>query len=189
MKIITLALLMVNAISTYAQKRPCKLVEFSFAKKDWAFRSNVEGRFKKHELQYKPPGYYYKIDENNVEVILGYHSEDWDFDDEYQPKEVLFPRILHSYIFQIPEKNETYDSLKNVLEKSFKKKFIFTKGLKEGDTLLESERPFEFNFLEINSCLTVGIKRSHAENRGEVVTVRFMYGLSLGYMGTIMGSY
>jgi hypothetical protein len=68
------------------------------------FPSTAVEAVKRHKLAYKPPGYYYQIDKNNMEVILDYHNEPLDFDNEYQPKEVLFPRKLHSYIFRFPEK-------------------------------------------------------------------------------------
>jgi hypothetical protein len=75
------------------------------------------------------------------------------------------------------------------LEQVYKSKFILTKGMKEGPTIQEREKPFEYNFLTVSPCLTVGIKRSSPEKKEKIVTVRFMYDLPLGWMGVVMGSY
>ena len=167
----------------------CDTIKFYFGDQSWTLPTIVEEAYHKHKLSYKPPGYYYSVDKKATKVILDYHSEALDFDDEYQAKEVLFPRKVHSFIFQIPENTGTYDSLIHVLERSFKSSFALRKGRKEGVTLLEHERPFEYYFLNVDKCLTVGIKKSLSENHKNIVTVRFMYGLSEGRMGTIMGSY
>jgi hypothetical protein len=185
-----LILLSILPVSGKSQTLGCDPVKFEFNRIEWSFPSNAKTAFNKHKLSYKPPGYYYSEDSNQVVAILDYHYQPLDFDNEYQPKEVLFPRHLHSYIFQIPERETTYDSLQTALEQLFNKKFVLTKGLKEySSTLREEERPFEFNFLTVDSCFTVGIKRSLSSDRKKIVTVRFMYGLSLGYMGIVMGGY
>lgn len=189
------ALLIFSLLVNFPFIAPCQILgceplKFEFNKIEWSFPLTVREAFEKHRLAYKPPGYYYKLQEHKTELILDFHYQSLDFDDEYQSKEVLFPRKLHSYIFQVAEQSGTYDSLRHVLEQAFNSKFILTKGLKDRNpTLRESERPFEFDFLTVSPCLTVGMKRSHSENKSPIVTVRFMYGLTLGYMGIIMGSY
>ena len=165
----------------------CETTSFDFIGQKWEFPSTVSEAVKKHHLNYRPPGYYYKIYSSNEEVILGYHYEPLDFDDEYQPKEVLFPRRLHSYIFRFPDKVGTYDSLVTDLEKKYKRKFVTTKGVKDAEYAIVKN--FEYNFLTISPCLIVGIKRSLPEKREKIITVRFMHDLPLGKMGVYMGSY
>jgi len=165
----------------------CEPVSFKFGGKHWSFPSSVEDAVKKHSMSYKAPGYYYKVDSTQMESILGYHFKPGDFSNEYQPKEVLFSRVLHSYVFQFPDGPNVYDSLQSDLEMTYKKKFIVTKGIKDSEFAKEKE--FEFNFLTVNPCLTIGIKRSKPEQRKKTITVRFMYNLPLGKMGIQMENY
>jgi len=165
----------------------CEITSFDFIGQKWEFPSTVSDAVKTHHLNYKPPGYYYKIDSKGMEVLLDYHFEGGDFYNENQPKETLYPRNLHSYVFRFNEKSGLYDSLKNNLEQTYKSKFILTKGLKDSEYATEKE--FEYNFLTVSPCLTIGIKRSSSEKSEKIITVRFMYDLPLGKMGIHMGNY
>ena len=191
MKYLIFALLAIGVcMSSFSQQANCDNSSFDLAGRKWFFPSTVKEAFETHKLSYKPPGYYYKTDSLGMELILSYHFIPLDFDDEYQPKEVLFPRKLHSYIFRFPDKPGLYDSLKTSLENTYRTRFILTKGLKDKDpTLNEEDRPFEFNFLTVNPCLTIGIKRSLPMKKEKIVTVRFMFDLPLAEMGLVMGSY
>jgi len=166
---------------------PCEAVTITFGGKKWSFPSSVEEAVRKHNLSYKAPGYYYKVDTTQMKLILGYHFNPGDFSNEYQAKEVLFSRELHSYIFQFPDRPNLYDSLQSDLENTYEKKFILTKGIKDSEYAAEKE--FEFKFLTVNSCLTIGIKRSRPEKKEKTITVRFMYNLPLGKMGIQMENY
>ncbi|MCE6990831.1 hypothetical protein [Dyadobacter sp. CY323] len=167
----------------------CDPVSFEFLNSTWQFPSTVEKAVEKHNLDYHPPGFYYKINDLQTRLVLGLNFEGGDYYNERQPKQTLYSRTLNSYIFQFKEGPRTYDSLRFVIEKQFDKPFILVKGMKEGETLRENEKPFEYHFLTITPCLTVGIKRSKSEKREDLVTVRFMYNLSMGRMGVVMGNY
>jgi hypothetical protein len=179
-----LAICVIFFLLSCDERRGCEPVTFHFANKRWAFPSTVEEAVKKHNLAYHPPGYYYQTDTNSYEVLLSYHSKWLDFSNDIQPKETLYPRDVHTYVFQFKAGPNTYDSLRNDLESRY------SKGLKPKSYVLEEhERPFQFNLLEINECLTVGIKNSKSQRFGKIVTVQFIYGLSLGDIGVQMGSY
>jgi hypothetical protein len=123
-----------------------------------------------------------------MEVILDYHYMPLDFYNESQPKEKLFPRPLHSYVFQFNGAKGIYDSLRQDLEHAYKKKFVLTKGIKDSKYAVVKE--FEWDFLTISPEVTVGIKTRYSpDGHYEVLTVRFMYDLPLGQMGLEMGNY
>ncbi|WP_234645913.1 hypothetical protein [Dyadobacter sp. CY356] len=190
MKYIIITFVALFAVLFKAQQETCESVSFTFSNTTWSLPSSVKEAVEKHRLKYKPPGFYYDLQQDSMEVIVDYHFETGDFDNEYQPKEILFPRVLHSYIFRFPEHPGVYDSLITTIEQTFNKKFILTKGLKVGRTLLESEKPFEYYFLTVSPCLTIGIASSPARKKKDrKVVVRFMYDLPLGRMGVIMGNY
>lgn len=189
MKNIILLTIIFAGASRWHMKPACDPMSFHFAGNKWVFPSTVESAVQTHQLDYKPPGYYYKKHPPGMEVILSYHFMPGDFFNEYQPKEVLFPRMLNSYVFQFNERPGLYDSLQTNIEQTFNRKFVLTRGMKDGKTLEEHEKPFEYNFLTVNSCLTIGIKRSEPRKQRKTVTVRFMYNLPLGRMGVLMGSY
>ena len=162
-------------------------VEFVFCEEKWVFPATVEEALNVHNLSYKPPGYYYKVNGRGVEVVLDYHYNTGDFNDEYQPKKTLYSRELHSYVFRFDERAGVYDSLKNEIEKSYKKKFVLTRGIK--DSKFATEKNFEYNFLTINEGLTIGIAVSPQwQNKERKVVVRYMYDLPLGEMGIAMGN-
>jgi hypothetical protein len=64
--------------------------QFVYGNEKWKFPSTVKEAVRKHHLKYKPPGYYYKIKNREMEVILSYHYESGDFYNEYQPKKTLY---------------------------------------------------------------------------------------------------
>lgn len=190
MKNIFLAITILFAVAFKSDNPACEKAEFTFDNSKWHFPSTVKEVVLEHRLKYKPPGFYYDLRQDSMEVIVDYHFETGDFDNEYQPKEILFPRVLHSYIFRFPEHPGVYDSLITSIEQTYNKKFILTKGLKVGRTLLESEKLFEYYFLTVSPCLTIGIASSPVKTKKDrKVVVRFIYDLPLGRMGVIMGNY
>jgi hypothetical protein len=160
----------------------------SFGGEKWDFPSDIEDAVNAHELLYKPPGYYYKKYPTGMETVLDYYAAGHDFANEYQPKEILFSKKIHSYIFRFENKAGVYDSLRQNLEKTYRKKFVFTTGKKESRFTDVGE--FAYDFLTVSPEVTVGIKTGYSpDDHYEVVTVRFMYDLSLGRMGVEMGNY
>ena len=153
-------------------------VTFNFNQENWQFPSTAGEAVKKHDLDFLPPGYYYKEDATGVKVVLHYHSRLGDFDDDRQAKEVLYGRSLHSYEFTFPYKPSLYDSLKNDLEITFHKKFLLIKGFKYGSAK-DDKRPYAYQFLTISPDLVVGIKQDHENVSSRIITVKFMYDLSL----------
>ncbi|GLU54371.1 hypothetical protein [Dyadobacter frigoris] len=144
---------------------------------DWKmiFPSTVGDAVKAHQLDYKPPGFYYKnLSKNNGEVILTYKYKLSDFNNEYQPKETLFPRELDSYIFRFPEKPGLQDSLKIALEKTYGKKFQLTKAASSPKAV--KVQKYDFLFLSVNSCTTIGITSSPEMQKSDrKIVVRFLY--------------
>jgi hypothetical protein len=177
-------------VGMWTQRQACEPASFKFGDKEWFFPATIKEVVGKHKLDYKPPGYYYKIDNKGMEVILDYHFESGDFDNESQPKEVLYPRKVHSYVFRFDERPGLYDSLQHSLEQAYNKKFILTKGLMEGEAFREKKMPFEYNFLEVSPCLTIGIEKSPIrKTRERRVAIWFMYNLSKGEMGATVGNH
>ncbi|UTM21741.1 hypothetical protein [Dyadobacter chenhuakuii] len=161
-----------------------KHVDIKIGGTKWALPSTVGDAVKRHALNYKPPGYYYKNYPNKMEVILSVNDQPGDYFKENQPKEALFDRTLNGYIFRFPQNQINYDSLKVDIETTYKKKFKLTKGRKEATTLREDQMQFEYDFLMVDDKLTIGIHKSPT-----LVVVRYMYGMSIGKMGVKMGSY
>lgn len=165
-------------------------ISFEMGNIEWFFPATAGDATKMHNLDYKPPGYYYKEYPSDMEVILDYHNLNGDFDNEYQSKETLFPRKVHSYIFRFSNNLETYDSLRLNIEKKFNKKFVLTKGMKDPEIISHAfnassiEKEFTWDFLTVNKDLTVCI----AKGRKKIV-VRYMYDLSPGLMGIYMGNF
>jgi len=191
MKNLIIFSIIITGASIWFKKPVCEPYSFYFANKEWLFPSTVEEAVKKHSLNYKPPGYYYRVYPPGEEVILSYHSQANDFDNEYQPKETLYYRELDSYVFRYNEEPGLYDSLKVSLEHTYKNKFVLTQGMKDfGIFDFPLEKNFEYNFLTVNPCLTIGIIASPATKKtNRKVIVRFMYNLSVGQMGTALGNY
>ena len=156
-------------------------VAFNFNQETWQFPSTVGEAVKKHDVDFRPPGYYYKEDSTRTKVVLHYHSRFGDFDDDRQAKEALYGRNLHSYEFTFPYKPGLYDCLKNDLQVAFHKKFLLTKGFKYGSAK-DDKRPFAYQFLTISPDLVVGIKQDHENVSPRIITVKFMYDLSLSEM-------
>ncbi|MCF2442391.1 hypothetical protein L0657_00385 [Dyadobacter sp. CY345] len=182
--IFSLTLLIIGTGFQISEPNP---TNFSFAGQQWYFPSTVQEAVKKHKLNYKPPGYYYQKKTDDLEVVLDFHYKPGDFYNEYQPKEILFPRKLHSYIFIFEERAGVYDSLRLNLEKTFNNKFHLVKGIKDAPLAIEKE--FEFDFLTVSPNLTIGIKRSPPGRVKKTITLRFMYNLPINKMGVYMGSY
>ena len=167
----------------------------NFGGEDWDFPSTVQEAVNTHHLSYKPPGYYYKIYPTGMEVILDYYAIGPDVSNEYQPKEALFLKTLHSYVFRFKNKAGVYDSLRQNLELTYGKKFVLTNGIKDSKYAMKKE--FAYDFLVVSPALTIGIKKTRSyegatrpnEEGVEMVTVRFMYDLTVGKMGIHMGNY
>ena len=128
---------------------------------DWKmiFPSTVGEAVIMHQLDYRPPGHYYKqLHKSNGELILTYDYNKGDFYDEYQPKETLFPRQLNSYMFSFPEKAGLQDSLRVALEKSYGKEFRLTKATSSPKGVMKMN--YDLFFLEVDSCMTIGLASS-----------------------------
>jgi hypothetical protein len=167
----------------------CGPTQFRFLDETWTFPATVQQAVFDHHLNYKPPGGYFKKDASHNEIILDYHYQGGDFINEYQPKETLYSRQLHSYVFGFKEQTNTYDSLKLVLEQSFDKKFVLVQGIKDSELVAPENKPFAYNLMTVSDCLTIGIKRSSPRRKEKTVTVRFMYNLPLGKIGIHMGNF
>lgn len=168
----------------------CDAVTIRFANEDWTFPSTIGEAVNNHDLDFKPPGYYYKTDSINQQILLAYHDEFGDYDDDRQAKETLYPRDVHTYVFQFKKRPNTYDSLKRHFETQFKQKFVLTKGIKTRSFWFDyGKMPFEHHLLKVDDCLTIGIKNSKSDGLGEIVTVQLLYGLPLGDIGIWMGNW
>lgn len=166
MIILTLILLISTTLAT--KSVDCESVSFEFNNSIWSFPSTVGQADEAHKLKYLPPGYYYLGDSATCETILAYHAEGGDFANEYQPRKTLYPRLLHSYIFRFKEGRQTYDSLMTAIEKSYGRKFVLTRGIKDNPLVRPDNKTFEYNFLTINECLTIGIKRSSPRQKHRI---------------------
>lgn len=160
-------------------------VSFRMNQRDWFFPANVGEAVTKYQLDYKPPGYYYKEYPDGSDVIVYYHYADGDFDNGSQHKEVLFPRNLHSYTFRFANNPGVFDSLRQNLEATYNKKFVLTKSLyneKAPKTPLGSGRTnSQWGLLIINKDLTIGLAQGETK-----VVVRYMYHLPQGTMEVYM---
>jgi hypothetical protein len=162
-----------------------KPVSFEMKNREWFFPSTAGEAVTGHQLDYKPPGYYYKEYPDGSDVIIYYHYADGDFDNASQPREVLFTRTLHSYMFRFANNPGVLDSLRRDLETTYHKKIVITKGganeknLK--DVFVSNERNVEFGLLTVNDRLTIGIARGEKK-----VVVRYMYNLPLDLMKEYM---
>jgi hypothetical protein len=164
-------------------------ISFMFGGETWSFPSTVQNAFNFNKLMYKPPGYYYRQFANGMEVTLDYFYLPLDFANEYQPKEKLFSRVIHSYVFRFKNQPFVYDSLRNNLEQTYQRRFVLTKGRKsEKWGVYEGQMDFEYDFLTVSPDLTIGIKKNGTENVQNVVTVRFMFKLPVDEMGVHMGN-
>ncbi|WP_188932860.1 hypothetical protein [Dyadobacter endophyticus] len=178
-------IVLICASCSFFSKKETQVVEF--AGENWEFPSTVGKAVIDHKLDYKPPAFYYKNFNEDTEVILSPNLGFGDVDNEYQPKESLYGNTVNGYIFRFPSKQETYDSLRTLLETRYNKKFILTKGVKDipaGITMNEDQKNFAYDFLTVNNKLTIGIHKN--VNR---VVVRYMYDLSLEKMGVKMSNY
>lgn len=160
----------------------------NFANKQWFFPSTVEDAVIKHGLDYRPPGYYFKIFQpNSMEVILYYDYKNSDFYNENQPKESLYERQLNSYIFGFYAKKGMYDSLKTMLENTYDTKFVWTKRVQNPQ--YPNIPKLEFDLMKINSCLSVGMKTNKDYDGKNKIVVRFMNGMTRDEMIQNMGSF
>lgn len=141
--------------------------------KEIRFPATVEEAVIHYNLDYKPPGFYFKIlNQQHAELILTYHYNRSDFNNEYQPKETLYPRELNSYLFRFPEKKGLQDSLKTALEKEYGKKFLRKNGIDPSKTAMVQQ--YDFLFLDVNPCLSIGLTSSPAYHKHDrKVNVRF----------------
>ncbi|WP_128544391.1 hypothetical protein [Larkinella soli] len=165
-----------------------EIIFFRFAGEKWKFPLTVEEAVKKYRLFFSPPGYYYLEDKKcGYNLSIDFHSEERDFENEFQPKEVLFARKIHTYIFQFRDSGLTMDSLITVVEHDFKRRFVL-----QSDTNRFGNEPLpeplkkvlpghgivEYRTLQANPNLTVGIRRKPAFNREDkFVEVIFFYDL------------
>jgi hypothetical protein len=167
--------------------QPPKTKPFSFEinNREWVFPSTAGDAVTKHQLDYKPPGYYYKQYPDGSEVILYYHYADGDFDNKSQYKEVLFPRKLHSYVFRFANKPGVLDSLRQNLEAAYSQKIVLTKCREEEEILKtpskSNETNFEWGMVTVDDGLTIGIAQGEKK-----VVVRYMYHLPLEMMEQYM---
>lgn len=159
-----------------------------FADNKWKFPSTVGEAVESHGLDYRPPGYYFKVLEpNKVDVILFYNYSSGDMANEYQPKQTLYPKELNSYIFRFFEKEGLYDSLRTSLEKQYGGEFI--REQRPEDSLYPNTPKFECDLMKISPCLSVAMKRNKDYEGRNKVVVRFMYRLSLKDMVLQMSSF
>ena len=150
--------------------------------KDWVFPANVGEAVTKYQLDYKPPGYYYKEYADGSEVILYYHYADGDFDNGSQYKEVLFPRKLHSYAFRFANSPRVLDSLRQNLEATYHRKIVLTESPEYEKTSIASGKPnSRWGLLTVNDELTIGVAQGERK-----IVVRYMYNLRPGLMEEYM---
>jgi hypothetical protein len=189
MKRLVLATFLI-VITSCENKKECDKHIIHFGNEQWTFPSTIGAADKRHHLSFHSPAYYYKMCGSSHQVILGFDWKSGDFDNDRQPKEDLFSCDINTYIFQVRQTGNTYDSLIRKIESIYGKKFTLVKGTKT-DHLYNAEknRPFEHCLLKVDSCLTVGIKNSRSHELGNVVTVHYMFGLSLGDVGLQVGNY
>lgn len=150
--------------------------------KDWFFPANVGEVVTKYQLDYKPPGYYYKAYSDGSEVILYYYYAEGDFDNGSQHKEVLFSRKLHSYAFRFANNPGVLDSLRQNLEATYHKELVLTESHEYEKTSIGSGKPIpRWGLLPVNDELTIGV--AHGEKK---IVVRYMYNLRPGLMEEYM---
>ena len=165
-----------------------EVTTINFANKQWLFPSTVEDAVIKHGLDYRPPGYYFKIFQpDSMEVMLYYNCKNSDFYTENQPKESLYERKLNSYIFGFYEKKGMYDSLKTILENTYNKKFMRTKRIQ--NPKYPNTPKLEFDLMKINSCLSVAMKTNKDYDGKNKIVVRFMNGMTRDEMIQNMGNF
>ncbi len=176
-KIIFLLLILSTAIWLILRPSP---VKFSFAGEEWFFPSTIENAVNKHDLLFKPPGYYYKIFPDGMEVELRYHSRWWELDNDRQSREALYGKSIHTYCFRFPDSDAVYDSLRRSLEQQFSSKFVLKKGNRTGENIRADFRPYAIEFLTINSSFVIGLSRylSTSERGKKLIGVSFLYNLS-----------
>ncbi len=156
-------------------KDTCSSYTIEYMDLKMVFPSTVGEAVKMHQLDYRPPGHYFKkMAGNKGEVILTYKYQKGDFHNEYQPKETLFGRELNSYMFRFYERTGLQDSLKTALEKKYEKKFQLTKVTSSPRTIMS--RNYDLFFLEVDSCMTIGLASSpNLKKADRIVVVRFLY--------------
>lgn len=170
-------------------RQECSKEDITYMGWKMHFPSTVGDAVKKHNSDYNPPGFYYKkLNKKNGEVILTYDYNLSDFNNEYQPRETLFPRVLNSYIFRFPEKPGLEDSLRIALQEEYGKKFIRKSGVDSTKSSMVED--YDFLFLKIDSCFTIGLTSSPAfHKRDRRIVVRFFYNLTEKECISKMGNY
>ena len=182
-------LMLIIAISCN-QAPDCKKQIMEFGGEEWVFPSTMREVTEKHDLEFNSPAYYHKMLSDSIQVIVHFESEGGDFDNDLQQKEDLYSRDANVYIFQVKKSKDTYDSLKHSIESFYGKRFYMVE-----DTLMDhssypaKKRAFKHNLLKVDSCLTVGIKNSHSNELGQIVTVHYMYGFTMSNIGIEAGNY
>lgn len=178
MKKIILSLVVLSGVAWLLIKPPP--VTFSFANSEWHFPSTIEEAVKKHDLSFKPPGYYYRVFPDGMEAELRYHSKWWELDNDNQPKETLYGKHIHTYYFRFPDSDAVYDSLRQSLEQQFNNKFKLKKGIRKEKNIREDLRSYAIDFLAVDSSFVVGLGRykSMAERDKKFIAVSFLYNLS-----------
>jgi hypothetical protein len=139
------------------------------------FPSTVGEAVKLHQLDYNPPGYYYKpITYGQGEVIVTYKYKKGDFYNEHQAKETLFSRELDSYLFSFLERKGLQDSLMKDLEITYGKKFQFVKAASSPKAMMQMS--YNMFFLAVDSCVTIGLTSTPDVDRTDrKIAVRFLY--------------
>ncbi|MFD2569001.1 hypothetical protein ACFSUS_00040 [Spirosoma soli] len=160
-----------------------KTISVDFAKTQWIFPLTVGEAVEKYKLLYKPPGLYYARGVDGNTVTLEYSYETDDFANEYQSKDVLYSRLVRSYVHSYVWRAGLQDSLHNALQSKFNKRMsvisteplLFTKyNLPDS---LRVGRSITYELLKVNSQLTIGLREKPvlSEQAGRNVEVFLMY--------------
>ena len=163
-------------------------ISFSFANDKWTFPSTIGDGVKKYNLQFKPPGYYYR-EYPNLELILLYDYGFSELENDKQPKETLYSKKFHTYYFRFPDHGSTYDSLRYAIEKQYNKKFSARTGIRTPSFSDEIASEYKDDILNVNQPLSIGIKRMKSNSKWkDIVGVYFIYGLCEQNQLKTMGS-
>lgn len=71
---------------------------------------------KQYKLSYKPPGFYYRDLSDSTQFVLDYAYSSGDFDNEYQPENTLYERVVNTYEFSFPDSTGRFDSKRLEIE-------------------------------------------------------------------------
>ncbi|GAB2604718.1 hypothetical protein [Spirosoma areae] len=168
---------------------PPKPITVSFNGNKWQFPLSVGEAVKQYNLSYKPPGHYYTESQTGSVVTLEYLFQAGDFDNEHQPKEVLYDRQVHSYIHSFPFRPGLMDSLRHVLEAQFKQKMVMDSdtqrfGLTKLPANLQNMLPdggsVTYGLIRADSSLKVGLRKppTFSKSSPQFIEVLFLYNRS-----------